>query len=48
MKATTRKAARAAYDRIPNPNAAQEAGAIVLGLPLLIVALFALSAYGII
>jgi hypothetical protein len=48
VKRHARRAASAVYDRIPNPNAAQEAGALVLGLPLLIVAVFALSAFGII
>ncbi len=48
MKNHARRAATAAYDRIPNPNAAQEAAGIAVGLPLLIVAVLALSALGII
>jgi hypothetical protein len=48
MKNTATRAASAAYKRIPNPNAAQEAAGIALGLPLLLVALFALSALGVI
>ncbi len=48
MNPHARRAASAAYNRIPNPNAAQEAASIALGLPLLLVALFALSAFGVI
>lgn len=39
-----RRAARAAYDRIPNPDCATEALGLVFFLPLLIVAIFAASA----
>ena len=47
MKPQARRVAAAAYRRIPNPDAAQEAAGIALGLPLLLVALFALSAFGV-
>jgi hypothetical protein len=42
--ATARRAARAAYDRIPEPDCATEALGLVFFLPLLLVVIFAASA----
>ena len=44
MKTIPRKAARAAYDRIPEPDALTGALGMVLGLPVLLVVIFAASA----
>ncbi len=44
MTNRTRRVASAAYNRIPNPNAAQEALGLAFFLPLLIVAVFTVSA----
>jgi len=44
MKRHARRAASAAYNRIPEPDCATEAMGLLVGLPLLIVTIFAVSA----
>ena len=48
LNTSARKAAAAAYSRIPEPDAATGGLGMVLGLPALIVAVFTLSALGVI
>jgi hypothetical protein len=45
MKQPLRKAGRAAYNRIPEPDCATEAMGLFVGLPVLIVIIFAVSAF---